>query len=83
MSSASGDLPPVAALDLGADATALPRPEDAGSVGASAMSTPSSRWDHYSRQLTKLLRHGVHKNGLGSLLSPDGYLPLDAVLQLL
>jgi len=46
MSSASGDLPPVAALDLGADATALPRAEDAGSVGASvadaAPAAPSS-----------------------------------------
>lgn len=38
--------------------------------------------DPIGRKLVKLLRHRVHENGLASVLRPDGYVPLAAVLAL-
>ena len=34
------------------------------------------------RKLTKLLRHRIHENGLSSVLRPDGFVPLNAILAL-
>ena len=38
--------------------------------------------NNVSRKLTQLLRHRLHENGLSDVLRPDGYVPLERVLQL-
>lgn len=55
-------------------------PACSSACSSSTASRPASDI-RLSKKLSSLLRHRIDENGLGSLLRPDGYVRLDAVLK--
>ena len=66
----------------------MPKRHGKGGAGQGEPKTPRNARPHaanddsvkISKKMSNLLRHRLHENGLGAVLRPDGYVPLEALM---